>query len=184
MRSMASARTERGSVTLETALILFPFLVVVVAIIELTLTLAAQEMLDSNTARAARELSVGGIIGTNNTTAATKVRDLVCDGGLMVMNATRCKAELKVGITAVSGTGTIPRTVVGGAINSAAFTVSVSPNAILLVRTGIAVPKFLNVMSPSSILDTGMRFLTSGAIAKLDPYAEYNKNGSSVAPSF
>ncbi|MFG1270765.1 TadE/TadG family type IV pilus assembly protein [Xanthobacter sp. DSM 14520] len=178
---------DRGSNVVEFGLVLLPFLLVVVTIIEVSLTLVSQQVLDTRTADAARLISRGGISGLNASQAAEAVKNTVCNGTVVpFFSSGTCRANLLIGLQDVTGSTPIPPAITGGATNSAAFSITATGgSSILLLRTGLVMPAMSTFWnSAMNNLGNGRRLLTSGAITKVDPYAEYNTSGSSSPPEF
>ncbi|MFG1298039.1 hypothetical protein V5F50_19795 [Xanthobacter sp. V13C-7B] len=182
---ISAMRDDRGSMVVQFAMVLLPLLALMIAVLEATVRFTAQEALNTQTALAARKLSSEGLMTASNASAQTFIRDTVCGGdGIPFLTSAACKSGLKVGILPVTSTTSIPAAVVNGALNSAAFKVTISKTRILLIRTGLDLPEVSWLLDTAGSAAAGHTLIVSGAIAKLDPYAEYNANGESDQPSF
>lgn len=174
---------ESGVTAIETAIVLFPFLIVVISLIESATILVTQRFLDISTENAARQISLTYQGAGAN--AGNIVRNQVCSEiTLPFFTESQCRSALHIGILPITGTTQVPATIINGQVNSAAFTVSVNSASILLVRTGLEVPKIFTSLSFNGSLASGKRLLVSGAVSKADPYAEFNANGTSPSPAF
>lgn len=178
---------QRGSSLIEFALVLPPILLVATTILEVSAAMIAQQVLDTRTADAARMITKGGLDGLTVAAASDKIRATVCQGEVLpFLTGAACTSSLQVGVQAVVGGAAIPPAVTGGAINGAAFSVTATSGAsVYLIRTGLTLPSMSAYWSSSlNNLSNGRRFIISGAIAKVDPYAKYDSTGSSPAPVF
>ncbi len=185
MTSTAWWRDDRGSAVVQFALVLLPLLALVIGVLEAMVRFSAQEALNTQTTLAARKLSSAGLVTADSAVAAAFIRDTVCGGdGLPFLTTAACRSNLRIGILPVTNTTNIPPAVVNGALNSAAFTATASKTGILLVRTGVKLPEVSWLLDAAGSIAAGHTIIVSGAIAKLDPYAEYNINGVSEKPIF
>lgn len=187
LQRAAREEGENGSVLVDFALALIPFLFIVMTIIEVSLMLVTQQVLDARVNDAARMITGGGLLGETTGQAAARIRSTVCGANTLVLiSAERCNSELLIDVRAVSAGSTIPAPIANGSINAAAFSVSSTGGAsILLVRVGITLPQMSPFWSTTfNNLGDGRRLLVSEAIAKVDPFAEYNSTGSSATPVF
>lgn len=174
---------DQGITTIETAIVLIPFIIVVIGLIESAAILVTQRFLDIGTANAARQISLTYQGASAN--AGNIVRNEVCAKiAIPFFTESQCQSVLHVGILPITGSTQVPATIVNGQLNNAAFTISADSASILLVRTALEVPKIFTSLSFSGSLASGNRLLVSGAVSKADPYAEFNANGASPSPSF
>ncbi|WP_234053761.1 MULTISPECIES: TadE/TadG family type IV pilus assembly protein [unclassified Xanthobacter] len=185
--SRAALHNNSGAMAVEYAAVLYPVVLFLVATLELSTVLLTQGTLHNVTQNAARMISDGGIIGKSNSAATTIIRDYICDSGaLTYFSAATCKSSLRVGLMAVTSSTTIPAPIAGGAVNSAAFTVtSTDVASVLLLRTGLQMPD-LTIAGLSSFpkLTNGRLFLVSGGISRVNPYAQHYNSGDGSVLSF
>ncbi|HEY1608007.1 MAG TPA: TadE/TadG family type IV pilus assembly protein [Paraburkholderia sp.] len=164
-------RGQRGATTLEFALILPFFLLVVFMIIELGLAFVAQTMLDNAARDGARQLRIGTLSGTSYATALTAVicHDVTFPSFALVPS---CTTNLQLYVAAAAsgspaGTGfkSLKTTTVKGTsmVQSQA---KVSANYDVIMQIGYVYPWSL----PGLSLITGSTLMMSTIAFQTEPY--------------
>ena len=116
-------KDERGSNAIEFALLIFPFTLMMFAVIETGVSFAAQQLLSNAADDVARGLRVNTISQADATPAA--IRDAICDQ-ISILVATGCPElliDLREYATFSAVPLTIPRTA-GGDVDSAGFQIA------------------------------------------------------------
>lgn len=164
-------RGQRGATTLEFALILPFFLLVVFMIIELGLAFVAQTMLDNAARDGARQLRIGTLSGTGYATALTKVicNDITFPSFSLVPSCTTnlqlYVAAAASGSPAGSGFQSLKTTTVSGT-SMAQSQANVSANYDVIMQIGYVYPWSLPGMS----LITGKTLMMSTIAFQTEPY--------------
>jgi Flp pilus assembly protein TadG len=95
-------RDERGAVAIEFALIAPMFLFMLIAIIELGLTLTTQATLDGATRVAARLIRTGQVNAAGDTLAS--FQNPLCNSMSMFLSATSCQTSVIIDVVSTTGT--------------------------------------------------------------------------------
>jgi Flp pilus assembly protein TadG len=109
----------RGTVAIEFALIALPFFLLIFALIEVSLSFAAQEVMANATDDISRQLRTGQLKAAD--VSGTKLKTLIC--GKLLMPATGCP-ELFVDLQTYTAFNKVPVTVplkTGGDVNTTGF---------------------------------------------------------------
>jgi Flp pilus assembly protein TadG len=116
-------KDERGSNAIEFALLIFPFTLMMFAVIETGISFAAQQIMSNATDDVARGLRVNTIKQADATPAA--VRDAICDQ-ISVLVATGCP-ELEIDLRSYANFSAVPLTIPrtpGGDLNTSGFQIA------------------------------------------------------------
>ncbi len=116
-------RDERGSNAIEFVLLIFPFTLMMFAVIETGLSFATQQVMSNAADDLSRSLRVGKILQTDITPAS--VRDAICDE-IEIMVATGCP-ELAIDLKTYASYGAVPLAIPrkpDGDLNTAGFAVT------------------------------------------------------------
>jgi len=172
MRRPLAARffaNRRGTVAIEFALIALPFFLLVFAIIEVSLSFTAQQVMANTTDDIARQLRTGEI----KTLTLAQLKAMVCSR--LLMPAPNCPdlfVDLHTYATFAAVPTTIPLTSTGD-VNSTGFTSDPGgAGTINQLRVFYRWPIFTNLMKPriESIDGAGKTLLFSSATWKNEPY--------------
>jgi Flp pilus assembly protein TadG len=140
------AKDERGSTAIEFVLLIFPFVLMMFAIIETGLSFATQQVMSNAADDLARSLRVGNLQPANVTAAG--VKSTICDQ-ISFMVAAGCPG-LEVDLKTYASFSAIPITIPldgNGALNTAGFAVTPGgPTKKNQIRVFYRWPVYLNFM--------------------------------------
>lgn len=162
---------ERGSTAIEFVLLIFPFTLMMFAVIETGLSFAAQQIMSNAADDLSRSLRVGNILQADATDAS--VYNAICDE-IEMMVATNCP-ELVIDLQTYTSYGAIPLAIPrlsNGDLNSAGFGVSPGgPGTINQIRVFYRWPIMADFMRKYlSELPGGKTLLYSTLTWKNEPY--------------
>jgi Flp pilus assembly protein TadG len=117
------AKDERGSNAIEFVMLIFPFTLMMFAVIESGLSFAAQQLMSNATDDVSRSLRVGEILQADATPAG--IRDLICND-IEIMVSSGCPG-LAIDLKQYTSYGAVPLTIPrksDGDLNTAGFAVT------------------------------------------------------------
>ena len=160
---------KRGAVAIEFALIALPFFVLVFAIIEVSLSFTAQQVMANTTDDIARQLRTGQI----KTLTLPQLREEICKR--LLMHAAGCP-DMEVDLRSYANFAAVPKTIPlknDGDVDPTGFTSAPGgTGTINQLRVFYRWPIFTNLMKPriESIDGVGKTLLFSTATWKNEPY--------------
>ncbi len=160
---------KRGTVAIEFAMIALPFFLLIFAVIEVSLSFTAQQVMANATDDIARQLRTGEIKTLN----LTQLKQMVCTR--LLMPAANCP-DLVVDLRTYTTFALVPKTIplkTGGDVNSTGFkSAPGGANTINQLRVFYRWPIFTDLMKPriATIDGTGKILLFSSATWRNEPY--------------
>jgi Flp pilus assembly protein TadG len=160
---------KRGTVAIEFAMIALPFFLLIFAVVEVSLSFAAQQVMANTTDDIARQLRTGEI----KTLSLAQLKQMVCSR--LLMPAANCP-DLVVDLRTYATFALVPKTIplkTGGDVNSTGFNSAPGgANTINQLRVFYRWPIFTDLMKPriATIDGTGKILLFSSATWRNEPY--------------
>lgn len=160
---------KRGTVAIEFAMIALPFFLLIFAVIEVSLSFTAQQVMANATDDIARQLRTGEIKTLN----LTQLKQMVCTR--LLMPAANCP-DLVVDLRTYTTFALVPKTIplkTGGDVNSTGFkSAPGGASTINQLRVFYRWPIFTDLMKPriATIDGTGKILLFSSATWRNEPY--------------
>ncbi|WP_417020882.1 TadE/TadG family type IV pilus assembly protein [Candidatus Phyllobacterium onerii] len=160
---------KRGTVAIEFAMIALPFFLLIFAMIEVSLSFTAQQVMANATDDIARQLRTGEI----KTLTLAQLKQMVCSR--LLMPAANCP-DLVVDLRTYTTFALVPKTIplkTGGDVNSTGFTSAPGgASTINQLRVFYRWPIFTDLMKPriATIDGTGKILLFSSATWRNEPY--------------
>ena len=167
------ARDERGAEALEFALLSFPFIALILGILELGMIFLISTTLENATMDASRRIRTGEL-QTAGGSVQTAFMNIICGEMTWMGTVTACEATLSVDVRTLTAfqNAALPDPVTGGVFNKAALTfVPGNANDIVLVRAYYPWTLFTPSLDGNLYqLGNGQTLIKSTATFRNEPY--------------
>lgn len=164
-------RDENGATAIEFSILAIPFVMIVFAVLETSLSFTAQEVLSNSVDKVARQIRTGQIDAT--TTTSTQFRQLICDDIKLLVDDT-CP-ELEFDLKSYASFAAVPKTIPMSSpttLNTSGFTYSPGGSeTINHLRVFYRWPVITDIMKQHLAgLDDGKTLLFSSATWQNEPF--------------
>ena len=168
------ARDERGAEALEFALLSFPFIALILGILELGMIFLISTTLENATMDASRRIRTGEL-QTAGGSVQTAFMNIICGEMTWMGTVTACEATLSVDVRTLTAfqNAALPDPVTGGVFNKSALTfVPGNANDIVLVRAYYPWTLFTPSLDGNLYqLGNGQTLIKSTATFRNEPYS-------------